>query len=150
MRAEFSQPRRVHARFGARGPAAVVAVLTLAALALAGRAAPAASPDLPPVPPVWAPVTEIAPAPAPRGSWGMDVGVGPANVRVHVPDAYARAPEMAVAFARWATFLGTLLHGDELGNATLAFALSEQMAKACGDRETVACYSPRQSPPRAV
>lgn len=73
----------------------------------------------------------------------MDVGVGPATVRVHVPDVFPQTPETELAFARWASFLGTLLHGVELGNATLGFALPEQMPKACGDRDTLACYSPR-------
>jgi len=72
----------------------------------------------------------------------MDVGVGPATVRVQVPDAYARTMETELAFAHWATFLGTLLHGDELGTVTLAFALPAQMPKACAP-DALACYSPR-------
>jgi hypothetical protein len=111
------------------------------ALVLAGRATTAVSPDLPPAPPVWAPVTDLSPAPAQRGSWAVLVGVGPANVRVQVPDAYARTPEAELAFARWASFLGTLLHGDELGSVTLSFALPHDLARQC-TAGALACYFP--------
>lgn len=124
-----------------RGSTAV-AVSTLAALALAGQAAAAASPSLPPVPPAWTPPLEVVSTAAPRGSWGLAVRVSTtAVVNVRVPSSFAQTPETEALFARWATFLGTLVHGHELGGVTLAFGLPEDVARMCFGGEAIACYS---------
>jgi hypothetical protein len=62
-------------------------------------------------------------------------------VTVYLSDAY---PQDAANAQRWANFLGTLVHGSELGQVTAYFAPLDEVQGVCGE-QALACYSPDRS-----
>jgi hypothetical protein len=62
------------------------------------------------------------------------------EVTIKVSDAYPQDPAIA---QRWATFLGSLVHGPELSSVTVYVAPPDEVERRCGDG-ALACYSPGQ------
>jgi hypothetical protein len=82
--------------------------------------------------------------PASALAWGGSYPTGDAlgtSVRIDVSDAYPVDQSLPQA---WATFLGTLVHGPELGSLTLRLAPIDQVEQVCG-ASALACYDPATS-----
>jgi hypothetical protein len=62
-------------------------------------------------------------------------------VTVYISDAY---PQDQAIPQRWASFLGFLVHGSELGLVNVYLAPLDEVQSVCGS-QALACYSPRQS-----
>lgn len=62
-------------------------------------------------------------------------------VTVYLSDAY---PQDQATGQRWADFLGSLLHGSELGQVSAYLAPLAEVQTFCG-AQALACYSPRES-----
>ena len=75
-------------------------------------------------------------------AWGGTYATGDSlgtSVRINVSDAY---PVDQALPQKWATFLGTLLHGPEISRLTLDLAPSSEVSKVCGP-QALACYDPQ-------
>ena len=80
--------------------------------------------------------------PAAALAWGGSYPTGDAggpSVQIQLSDAY---PVDQTVPQAWATFLGTLVHGPELGKLTLRLAPVDEVEQVCGT-DSLACYDPQ-------
>jgi hypothetical protein len=78
-------------------------------------------------------------APVAAAEWGGRTAT-PAGepVTIFLSDAYPQDPALQ---ARWAAFLGSLIHGPEISTVTVQIAPRREIARLCGFT-AAACYSP--------
>jgi hypothetical protein len=80
--------------------------------------------------------------PAAALAWGGSYPTGDAygsSVQIDVSDTY---PVDQALPQKWATFLGTLVHGPEISRLTLELAPEPEVATVCGP-QALACYDPQ-------
>jgi hypothetical protein len=135
--------------------ALAVAIVTTAFLAgaAASAAAPARSLESPNALELSATTGWIRDSALPNRSRRLSVALGAAawggryptgsgeDVRIYVSDRYPPDPATT---QRWASFLGGLLHGRELGQLTVYLAPLAEVQSICG-AEASACYSSERS-----
>jgi hypothetical protein len=77
---------------------------------------------------------------APAGYWGGEYRTAAGEaVTIYASNSY---PVDSALGQRWADFLGSLVHGQEISTVTVLLATSTEIARVCGSG-AVACYSPQ-------
>jgi hypothetical protein len=77
---------------------------------------------------------------APNGYWGGEYRTSAGEaVTIYASNSYPMDDARA---QRWASFLGSLLHGSEISTVTVLLSPSPQISRICG-QDALACYDPR-------